>query len=207
MMFEPSLLFTYIFACFIFSIVPGPSVTVVLANSLARGTVAGFWTILGTELSVFSMVLVVAFGLEAVMAVVGEAFFWIKLAGAAYLIWIGWRMFHSSGELSTGKASVQRKPIQYVLEAAFVNWSNPKTILFLGAFLPQFVDLQKPAFAQIIVLGLIVMAVATLTDAGYAILAGRARHSLSAARVRIMNKFAGTILMAGGVWLALQKRA
>ncbi|MBU1173994.1 MAG: LysE family translocator [Alphaproteobacteria bacterium] len=206
-MFEPGLLITYIAACFVFSIVPGPSVTMVLANSLARGTAAGFWTILGTELSMFSMVLVVAFGLEAVMALVGEAFVWIKLVGAAYLIWIGWRMFNSSGELGAAKATNQRGPLRYVVEAALVNWSNPKTLLFLGAFLPQFVNLAHPAFDQIIVLGLIVMAVATLTDAFYAILAGRARHALDAARVRLMSRFAGVILMAGGVWLALQKRS
>lgn len=206
MMFEPGLLVTYIAACFVFSIVPGPSVTVVLANSLSRGTRAGLWTILGTELSMLSMVLVVAFGLEAVMMVVGEAFVWIKLIGAAYLIYIGWRMFNSSGELAKAKATRQRTPFHYVFEAALVNWSNPKTLLFLGAFLPQFVDLSKPAFAQIVVLGLIVMAVATLTDMFYAVLAGRARHALSATRVRIMNKVAGTILMIGGVWLALVKK-
>ena len=54
-----------------------------------------------------------------------------------------------------------------------MNWSNPKTLLFLGAFLPQFVDLTQPAFAQIMVLGLLLMLVATATDAFYAILAGR----------------------------------
>ena len=207
MILDPGMLITYVAACFIFSIVPGPSVTVVLANSLSRGTAAGFWTILGTELSMFSMVLVVAFGLEAVMAVVGEAFVWIKLIGAAYLVWIGWRMFTSDGQLGAAKATKQRTPLHYVIEAALVNWSNPKTLLFLGAFLPQFVDLTQPAFLQIVVLGLIVMAVATLTDAFYAILAGRARHALRAARVRLMNRVAGSMLMIGGVWLALQKRA
>jgi threonine/homoserine/homoserine lactone efflux protein len=78
--------------------------------------------------------------------------------------------------------------------------------LFLGAFLPQFVVPDRPAFAQILVLGLIVMAVATLTDATYAILAGRARHVLSAARIRLLSRVSGAILMAGGVWLALLRR-
>ena len=206
MIVEPGLLVPYIAACFVFSLVPGPSVTVVLANSLSRGTAAGFWTILGTELSMFTMVLVVALGLEVVMAVVGEAFMWIKLVGAAYLVWIGWRMFTSDGSLGTAKATRQRSPLHYVIEAALINWSNPKTLLFLGAFLPQFVDLSRPAFEQIVVLGLVVMAVASVTDAFYAILGGRARHVLSAARVKLMNRFAGAILMLGGVWLALQKR-
>ena len=206
-MFEPSLLITYTLACLVFSVVPGPSVTVVLANSLSRGTAAGFWTILGTELSMLSMVLVVACGLEAVMAVVGEAFVWIKLIGAAYLVYIGWRMFTSSGELETAKATKAHSPLRYVLQAALVNWSNPKTLLFLGAFLPQFVNLQHAAFPQIMVLGLVLMAVATATDAFYAILAGRARHALNAARLKMMNRVAGAILMVGGVWLALVKKA
>jgi threonine/homoserine/homoserine lactone efflux protein len=88
-----------------------------------------------------------------------------------------------------------------------VNLSNPKTLLFLGAFLPQFVDTSRPAFGQIMILGLIVMAVATVSDCVYAVLAGQARQVLTAARVKLMSRVSGAILMAGGVWLAFQKRA
>ena len=205
-MIDPAILVPYVLACFIFSIVPGPSVTVVVANSLARGTSAGLWTILGTELSMLSMVLIVALGLSAVVAVIGEGFFWIKLAGAAYLVWIGVKMWRASGELHIGAGRV-RGALDYVIQGAIVNWANPKTLLFLGAFLPQFVDLSAPTFPQIMVLGLIVMAVATLTDAVYAITAGSARRWFNAARIRIMNRVAGTVLIAGGVWLATQQRA
>jgi homoserine/homoserine lactone efflux protein len=205
-MIDPAILLPYILACFVFSIVPGPSVTVVVANALARGTSAGLWTILGTELSMLSMVLIVALGLSAVVAVIGEGFFWIKLAGAAYLIWIGVKMWRASGEISVGKGRA-RSAFDYVVQGAVVNWSNPKTLLFLGAFLPQFVDLTQPTFPQIMVLGLIVMAVATLTDAVYAVTAGSARHWLDAARIRVMNRVAGTVLIAGGVWLATQQRS
>lgn len=88
-----------------------------------------------------------------------------------------------------------------------MNLSNPKTLLFLGAFLPQFVELDRPAFEQILVLGLIVMAVATLSDSIYAVLAGRAREVLTAARVRLANRVAGGILMLGGVWLAFVNKS
>jgi homoserine/homoserine lactone efflux protein len=205
-MIDPAILVPYVLACFIFSIIPGPSVTVVVANSLARGSGAGLWTILGTELSMLSMVLIVALGLSAVVAVIGEGFFWIKLAGAAYLVWIGVKMWRATGELRVGKGRV-RSAFDYVVQGAVVNWSNPKTLLFLGAFLPQFVDLTQPTFPQIMVLGLIVMAVATLTDAVYAITAGSARRWLDAARIRVMNRVAGTVLIAGGVWLATQQRS
>ncbi|WP_404404110.1 LysE family translocator [Pelagibacterium halotolerans] len=205
-MIDPTILITYIAACFLFSIVPGPSVSVVVANALGGGTRAGLLTILGTEISMFSMVLIVALGLEAVMAVVSEAFTIIKLVGAGYLIWIGWRMLNSSGEIDL-HANRRQSARRYIWQGALVNWSNPKTLLFLGAFLPQFVDLGRPAFEQIMVLGLIVMAVATLTDALYAFASGQARHLLSAARVRLVNRVSGAVLICGGIWLALQRRA
>jgi homoserine/homoserine lactone efflux protein len=152
------------------------------------------------------MVFIVAIGLEAVMTLVSGAFEIIKLAGAAYLVWIGWKMFRSAGQLAIGAGD--RLPIgRYIWQGALINWSNPKTLLFLSAFLPQFVDLSRPAFSQIMILGLIVMAVATTSDAVYAVAAGQARHLLTAARVRMVNRVSGAILMAGGIWLALQKRA
>lgn len=203
---DPTLLLTYIAACFVFSLVPGPSVTLVLANSLAHGTKAGLWTIFGTEVSMLTMVLIVAVGLDAVVELVGAAFFWIKLAGAAYLIWIGWQMFSSRGGLKLEGTAGSGRISTFIWQGALVNWGNPKTLLFLGAFIPQFVTLSEPAFPQILVLGLIVMAVATFTDAIYAILAGSARNALTASRVRILSKISGSVLMAGGVWLALLRR-
>ncbi len=205
-MINTAILLPYIAACVLFAIVPGPSVTVVVANSLARGTKAGLLTILGTEIAMLSMVFIVAVGLEAVMSVVSEAFTIIKLVGAAYLVWIGFKMFTSSGKLDMGTAGEKLPLGRYIWQGALINWSNPKTLLFLGAFLPQFVDMSRPAFGQIMVLGLIVMTVATISDSFYAVIAGRARQLLTQARVRMMNRVSGIILMCGGVWLAFLKR-
>lgn len=205
-MFDPALFLTYVAACFLFSIIPGPSVTLVLANSLARGTRAGLLTILGTEASMLVMVFVVAVGLQAVIALVGEMFLLIKLAGAAYLIWLGFKLLRSSGELEIEAGRQEHSGWRYFFHGAVVSLSNPKTLLFLGAFLPQFVALDRPTFPQILVLGFILMAVATTTDSLYAILAGSARQVLTRTRLKILNRVSGAILMAGGLWLALQKR-
>lgn len=205
-MLDLASLITYVLACFLFSIVPGPSVTLVLANSLARGTRAGLLTILGTEISMLSMVVVVALGLDFVMQAVGQAFMWIKLIGAAYLLWIGWQMFTTGGHLDVDKSKAPRSAWRFVWQGALVSWSNPKTMLFLGAFLPQFVTAGEGAFSQIMVLGLIVMAVATFTDSMYAVLAGSLRGALTAARVRLVSRVSGAILIAGGVWLAFLRR-
>lgn len=205
-MIDSSILLPYLVACILFSVVPGPAVTVVVANSLAGGTRAGLLTILGTEIAMLVMVTIVALGLEAVMTLVADAFLVIKLAGAAYLVWLGWKMFSTTGKLDMTPG--ERLPVtRYLWQGAVVNLSNPKTLLFLGAFLPQFVDLSRPAFGQIWTLGLIVMTVATISDSLYAILAGQARHMLTAARVRLVSRISGAILMLGGVWLALLRKA
>ena len=166
----------------------------------------GLLTILGTNLSVFSLVLVVAAGLQTVVALVASAFVVIKLVGAAYLVWIGWRMFMSRDHLDLARQAEALPLWRYVVRGALVSYSNPKTLLFLGAFLPQFVDPGRAAFLQIVVLGLIVEAVATTTDSIYAILAGQMRHLLTDARIKLMNRAAGAVLMIGGVWLALVRR-
>ena len=205
-MIEAAIILPYVLACLLFAVIPGPSVSIVIANSLAGGTRAGLFTILGTALSMISMVFIVAVGLEAVMTLVSGAFEIIKLTGAAYLVFIGWKMFRSNGQLAM--ADGDRLPVgRYIWQGALTNWSNPKTLLFLSAFLPQFVDLTRPAFGQIMTLGVICLAVAALSDSVYAFAAGRARHLLSIARVRLLNRVSGVILMVGGVWLALQKRA
>ena len=125
-MIDPAILFPYVAACLLFAIVPGPSVTVVVANSLARGTKAGLLTILGTEIAMLTMVFIVAVGLDAVMGLVSEAFTIIKFAGAAYLVWIGFKMFTSSGKLEMGTPGEKLPLGRYLWQGALINWSNPQ---------------------------------------------------------------------------------
>ncbi len=206
-MLHLSTLIPYLGACFILAIVPGPTVTVILANSLKGGTLAGLAIIAGTQIGLVSMMLVVALGLQAVMGFMAFAFDWIKLAGAAYLVWLGFRMLTSSGELGEAAAGPAKSYRRLMVDGFLVIWSNPKALIFLGAFLPQFVTDEAATFPQVMLLGLFFMIVAGSTDAFYAILGGRARNLLSATRVKILSRVSGAILMAGGVWLALQKRA
>lgn len=206
-MFTLTTLLAYAAACLVLAIVPGPTVTVIIASSLARGTKAGLMNILGTQIGMLTMVIVVAFGLEAVLNFMSFAFDWIKLAGAAYLIWIGVNMLRSDGRLGAGAAGPQRTPLQDATRGFLVIWSNPKALIFLGALLPQFVDKSQPTFPQIVILGLIFMTIASMTDSMYAVLAGRMRHLLSAARVKVVSRISGVVLICGGLWLSLLKRA
>jgi threonine/homoserine/homoserine lactone efflux protein len=206
-MLDLTTLIPYLGACFLLAIVPGPTVTVIVANALARGTGAGLAIVAGTQAGFLVMTLVVALGMQALVAFMGWAFDWIKLIGAAYLVWLGWKMWRSNGELGEARAERTKSRLAMAVEGFLVILSNPKALIFLGAFLPQFVDVTQPTFPQVMILGLFFMLVAGSTDAIYAIVAGRARGLLSAARVRVISRVSGLILMAGGVWLALQKRA
>ncbi|KQN74014.1 LysE family translocator [Devosia sp. Leaf64] len=206
-MIDPAILVPYIGACFLLAIVPGPTVTVIVANSLSRGTSAGLAIIAGTQAGFLVMTIIVALGMQAMVAFMGAAFDWLKLIGAAYLIWLGIKMFLSDGHLGVAETDRRKSIGRIAFEGFLVLISNPKVLIFLGAFLPQFVDTSRPAFPQVLILGLIFMLVAASTDSVYALLAGRARSVLSAARVRLVARGAGVLLMFGGVWLALQKRA
>jgi threonine/homoserine/homoserine lactone efflux protein len=206
-MVDPSILVPYLTACLLLAVVPGPTVTVIVANSLARGTGAGLAIIAGTQAGFLLMTLVVALGMQAMVAFMGAAFDWLKLIGAAYLIWLGYKMLRSDGELGVAATDRRKSTGRIALDGFLVLISNPKVLIFLGAFLPQFVDTTRPAFSQIMVLGLLFMLVAGSTDAVYAIVAGRARGALDAARVRLVSRVSGVLLMLGGVWLAMQKRA
>ena len=116
-------------------------------------------------------------------------------------------MLRSKGELGKAEAVRAKSYRSLVLEGFLVIWANPKALIFFGAFLPQFVSLEAPPFPQIMLLGLFFMIVAGATDSIYAVIAGRARGLLSTARVKLVSRVSGAILMLGGVWLALQKRA
>jgi threonine/homoserine/homoserine lactone efflux protein len=83
--------------------------------------------------------------------------------------------------------------------------SNPKVLVFFGAFIPQFVDMENDHFSQVALLGITFMATAGITDAIYAMLAGRARRFFSARRTRSLSRISGGFMIGGGIWLALTR--
>ena len=200
-------LLPFILAVIAIVIVPGPTVTVIIANSLRRGAAAGLMNVAGTQAGLIPMILIVALGLETVVSVMGQAFFLIKLAGAAYLIWLGINLLRSDGTL--GQARSRELTLSgYFWQGVIVIWSNPKALFFFGAFIPQFVDPQSGnAFWQTVMLGLIFIGIATLCDGAYALLAGKAGSVLTKARVRFVEIGSGMCLVTGGVWLALQRQS
>ena len=143
-------------------------------------------------------------GLSSIIATMGYWFDWLRLLGAAYLIWIGWKLIRSAGG-SRSPAARRRRAAAFVLQGLLVLLGNPKALLWFGAFIPQFVDPTGNYVGQVVLLGLTAMAAAAISDGGYAILAGRAGRLLSRRRVLLVSRISGVCLIGGGAWLALAR--
>jgi threonine/homoserine/homoserine lactone efflux protein len=206
-MLDPATLLSFLIASFVVVIVPGITVSAVVSTALARGLAAGFWLELGVQFGRLSMIIVVALALEAVTSAVSAAFDVIKYAGAAYLVWLGWSYLASSKTVDTTRAVAETAPLRQVISGFVVLWGNPKALIFFGAFLPQFVNPDYPAWPQVIVLGLIEMGAGLIADGAYIIIAARARDVLTGSRAVLVNRVAGAILIAAAVWLALSHQA
>jgi homoserine/homoserine lactone efflux protein len=194
----------YLLATIVIVIVPGPTVTLIVANSLTHGTRAGLLNVAGTQAGLAVCIGIVAVGLVSVIEAIGWWFDWLRIVGAAYLVWLGWKLIRSSGEIDTARAS--RKPRGgFLLQGFLVMMSNPKTLFFFGAFIPQFIDPTRDYLTQVAILGPTAMLVALASDGFYAIAVGRARQLLTQRRVRLVNRATGACLIGGGVWLALSR--
>jgi len=194
----------YVVACFVITIIPGPTVTLIVANSLAHGARGGLLNVAGTQLGLGLMMLVLVVGLSSIIATTGIWFDWLRFAGAAYLIWLGWKLTRSTGGFDQlGRAPLPRGG--FFLQGFLVLLGNPKALLWFGAFIPQFVDPTGDYVGQVLLLGITAMATAAISDGGYALLAGGAGRMLSRSRVRLISRVSGLCLIGGGAWLALTR--
>jgi homoserine/homoserine lactone efflux protein len=194
----------YVVACVMITLIPGPTVTLIVANSLSHGARAGLLNVAGTQAGLALMMLTLVVGLSSVIEAMGWLFDWLRLAGAVYLAWLGWKLIrHPDIGLESAKPAVPRSG--FFAQGFLVLLANPKALLWFGAFIPQFVDPMGNYVGQIVLLGLTAMAVAALTDGAYALLTGRAGTFLSRSRIRTVARTSGAFLIGGGVWLALTR--
>jgi len=194
----------YVLACILITIIPGPTVTLIIANSLTHGMRAGLLNVAGTQLGLAIMLGVLLVGLSSVIATMGVWFDWVRIAGAIYLVWLGWKLLRAN----VGFGQIGQTPAPrggFFLQGLLVLMSNPKALLWFGAFIPQFVDPSGNYVGQIVLLGATAMVTAAATDGAYAVLAGRTGKFMSAGRIRLASQLSGVFLIGGGVWLAFTR--
>jgi threonine/homoserine/homoserine lactone efflux protein len=194
----------YLVACLVIVIVPGPTVTLIVANSLRHGARAGLLNVAGTQVGLAVIVAIVGIGLTSAIEALGHWFDALRLIGAAYLVWLGWRTIRANdGVEASGKPALPRRG--FFTQGLLVALSNPKTLVFFGALFPQFIDPRGDHALQIAIMGLTALAFAAVSDSAYALLSGRAGRVLARHRVRVLSRLSGTFLIGGGLWLALSR--
>ncbi|WP_340115897.1 LysE family transporter [Pelagibius sp. 7325] len=205
---NPELFAGFLFAVVVLILMPGPIVTLVIANSLAYGQRTGLATVAGSSSGNALLVAAGALGLTTLLALAAELFEVLRWAGVAYLVYLGvrqWRLVFSAGAMPTMPAMPSRRGVFW--QGVLVAVTNPKTIFFYAAFFPQFIDPALAIGPQLVAMSIAMVVIATALDSGYALLAGRVRGLFASARAnRVRHGITGTLLLGTGLGLALARR-
>lgn len=185
-------------------LVPGPSVLFVIGRSLSLGRVGGLLSVVGNAVGALVIAVAVAFGVGIVIAQSVMLFTIVKIAGALYLVWLGVQAIrHRRDAAETATATVAaRSTVRLLVQGFIVGVSNPKTIVFLIAMLPQFVDYTAGGIPmQMLILGAVFIAIALVSDGAWALLAGSARDwfARSPRRISTLGATGGVVMIGLGV--------
>jgi homoserine/homoserine lactone efflux protein len=185
-------------------ITPGPIVTLVVTTGARSGIRAALITVTGGVMGNAVLLACIAFGLSWILERSAEVFEVLRWVGAAYLMWLGiqaWRRADSADEIA------QPGDHLYAWRGFIVAITNPKTIAFFTAFLPQFVDPALPADRQLLVMCVTSVVLGGLIDAGWAIASGLGRAwFVRPKQKKLLNRISGLVLIGGGIWLSLARR-
>lgn len=197
---------TFFIAIFIFSITPGPGVFAILARSMTRGVKASVSLSLGMVMSDIVYLIMACFGLAAIASSWETAFLIIRYAGAAYLIYLGWKMWVSPvSSASLQGEQTSKTEVASFIQGFMISASNPKVILFYVAFLPTFMDLTVLNGSDIVLASLLAFTALLLGLMLIAAGASQARRFMKSERsMRSLNRTAGGIMASAGAFLALK---
>lgn len=204
---------TFAALTFLMVIIPGPSVLFTISRALTAGRRDALLTVAGNAAGVYTQVVAIAFGLGAIVSSSAVAFTAIKLAGAFYLIYLGVQALRKRRKLTevfTSKVRTASGHTFSVLRDGFVlGFANPKSIVFLAAILPQFVDAKAGSTAtQMLLLGICLPIIALICDSTWAFIAGQARtwFARSPKRLELLGGTSGLTMIGLGASLALSDR-
>jgi homoserine/homoserine lactone efflux protein len=203
-MIDASVFLAFAATVTVLMLIPGPNVALIVANSVAYGSRYGLLTVAGTSSAVVVQLALTALGMTRLLGALGTSFELIRWVGVAYLVYLGVAQWRAPAVDLTRTKPEPRSPRAIFMRALLVSLTNPKTLLFYGAFFPQFVTATHDLGAQIVLLSATFLLLAVTIDSGWALVAGSAR-ALLASRGRLRNRVSGSLLIGAGVGLALAR--
>ncbi len=189
-------------------IIPGPTILLVVSYALGQGWRSALPVSIGVALGDFTAMTLSMLGVGAILAASATVFTALKWVGAAYLIYLGIKLFRAGGSLDVEPKTDAASTMKMVAHAWLVTALNPKSITFFVAFLPQFLDKHGDFFTQMLIFETTFLVLAFLNAAGYALIASRARNLVKNPRaIGVFNKTGGTLLIGAGVATATLRSA
>ena len=204
-MIDPAMFLAFVAATTMLMLIPGPNVALIVSNSVAYGSRFGLITVGGTTSAMIVQLAIAAFGMTQVLGTLGRWFEWLRWIGVAYLIYLGIRAWRAPPVDLTKARPEPRSARAIYLRGFLVSLTNPKTLLFYGAFFPQFVSLGGDLTTQLALLALTFLVLEVTLDGIWALLAGRFRAFL-AVNGKLRNRLTGGLLIGAGAGLALARR-
>ena len=195
----------FVAAVTILMLIPGPNVALIVANSVAHDARYGLVTVVGTSAAMVVQLGLTALGMTTLLGALAHGFEILRWIGVAYLVFLGLRAWRAPA-LDLTRARPERRAARVIFWRGFlVSLTNPKTLLFYAALLPQFVDVSGNVGRQLAILSVTFVTLALVLDGGWALLAARLRGALGV-NGRLRNRLTGSLLMGAGLGLALARR-
>jgi threonine/homoserine/homoserine lactone efflux protein len=203
-MIDPATFLAFVAATTMLMLIPGPNVALIVSNSVAYGSRYGLVTVSGTTSAMIVQLAIAAFGMTKALAMLGRWFEWLRWIGVAYLIYLGVSHWRAPVADLTKTVPEPKSTRAIYTRALLVSLTNPKLLLFYGAFFPQFISVDRPVGTQIVVLSATFIAVSVALDGSWALIASRARRAL-ASHGRLRNRITGGLLIAAGTVLGVAR--
>ena len=195
---------SFFIAVLIFGVTPGPGVFAILSRALVHGTNSCSTLALGMTISDMLYLIAACFGLAAMATHMGDVFLVVRILGAAYLVYLGWKMWTMPIDLKDPNQKITGSGhIKSFVEGFLISASNPKVILFYIAFLPTFMDLSSLTARDILIASILTVIALMIGLMAIAVFASKARTFFtSEASLKHLNRGAGSIMIAAGAFLA-----
>jgi threonine/homoserine/homoserine lactone efflux protein len=201
---NPQLFAAFLLITLVLVVTPGPIVTLVISTGATRGVRPALATVVGTTLGNALLLSAIALGLSWVLANALILFEVMRWAGAAYLVYLGVQAWRGAAKAAVALPVADHV---YFARGLSVALTNPKTIVFFTAFLPQFVDPSLPAGRQLAAMCAASALMAATTDTAWGVASGLGRAwFMRPSRAKLLARLSGSVLIGGGIWLSLARR-
>ncbi len=190
----------FVAASTILLVIPGPTILLVVSYALGRGWRTAFPMAVGVALGDFTAMTLSMLGIGALLATSATVFTILKWIGAAYLVWLGVKLWRAGGSLAAEPRQDAASSLKMLGHAWLVTALNPKSITFFVAFLPQFLDPRADFWLQMAIFEATFLTLAFANAFGYALVASRARKAVRDPRtIGVVNKIGGSMLIGAGI--------